>query len=66
MLRIAQEMQHVSFIINKSTQDHDLLFTSYLNNALECQWMLNQTKPPHSCLELLKLDSICQKWAEQT
>ena len=27
--------------------------------------MFNQTKPPHSCLEILKLDSICQHWAEQ-
>ena len=66
MRRVAQEMQHVSFLINKPTHDHDLLFTNYLENALECQGMFNQTKPPHPCLELLKLDNICQQWAEQT
>ena len=53
-------MQHVS----KGARDHEM--SNYLENSLQCRWMYNQITPPDSCLELLKLDQICQKWAEQT
>ena len=34
MLRIAEEMQHVSHLMGTSPKDHD--FSNYLDNSLEC------------------------------